>query len=156
MTTHAYDASSKWPEAIDPWLQSPGTSRTRLALSKWSGCLNCNWWFFDTGLHIHHLSWDCGPGNLLAIWYLALKHHWHIHEHTNVLELWDVYGFMRFLKQWRLSECLSWGLGPFPDWRTSRNKTMALVTRPFRTFRRRPHYTTFWKEMCKECCLLKT
>ena len=150
-----YDASSKWPEAVDPWLQSPGTSRwpqqigTRLALSKWSGCLNCNWWFFDTGLHIHHLSWDCGPGNLLANLHLALKHHWHIHEHTNVLDLWDVHGFMRFLKQWRLSVCLSWCLGPISDWRSSRNKTMALVTRLVRTFRRRPHYTTFWKEVCK-------
>ena len=87
---------------------------------------------------------------------LGVETHWDIHEHTNVLDLWDVNGFMRFLKQWRLSEYLSWGLGPFPDWRTSRNMTMALVTRPVRTFRRRPHYTTFWKEVCKECSLLET
>ena len=161
----AYDASSKWPEAVDPWLQSPGTPRwpqqigTRLALSKWIGCLNWKWWLFDTGLHFNHLNWDCGHLSRLqhmcgrnvhewfelAIWHLALKHHWHIHDHANVLNLWDVHGFLRFLKQRHLSVCLCLGLGPFPDWRTARNMTMALVTRPVRTLpeQGRPHFTTF-------------
>ena len=63
----AYDASSKWPEAVDPWLQSPGTPRwpqqigTRLALSKWSGCLNWKWWLFDTGLHFNTSTGTATP-----------------------------------------------------------------------------------------------
>ena len=121
MTTHAYETSSPWPVAIGPWLLSPGTPRwpqqigTRLALSKWSGCLNWRWWLFDTGLYFN-LNWDC----------------WNIHD-ANVLDLWDIHGFLRFLKQRHLSVCLCMGLGPFSGWQTVRNMTMALVTRPVRT-----------------------
>ena len=123
----AYDASSKWPEAVDPWLQSPGTPRwpqqigTRLALSKWSGCLN----------------WSCDGGSSTLVFTSTTSTGscWHIHDHANVVDLWDVHGFLRFLKQRHLSVCLCLGLGPFPEWRTARNMTMALVTRPVRTLR---------------------
>ena len=30
---------------------------------EWSRCLKCNWWLFDTGLHINHLSWK-GSGDV--------------------------------------------------------------------------------------------
>ena len=68
-------ARGSWPlAAVARDAQVATTNReTRLALSKWSGCMNYNWWLFDTGLHIHYLSWDCGPGNPLAIWHLALQ-----------------------------------------------------------------------------------
>ena len=51
--------------------------------------MNYNWWLFDTGLHIHHLSWDCGPGNPLVIWHLALQHDCHIDDPIHVLGLCD-------------------------------------------------------------------
>ena len=46
---------------------------------------------FRTGVPILRLLY------CLDVWHLALEHHWHIHGHDDVPDLWDIHGCLRFL-----------------------------------------------------------